>query len=135
MKKGFTLIEVIIALSILAIGLMVIIELFSGGLRLGRISKEYTQALNYASTKMEEVFIQKSLDEGEVEGEFDKNFHWRVGVRKMDLLPLEKEVDFKLPAELYHIRIDVMWNSGTKQKMTSIESYRSIKKGKDEGKS
>ena len=48
-KKGFTLLEVIIALAILGIGLTVIMELFSGGLRLGRVSHEYTQAMNFAS--------------------------------------------------------------------------------------
>lgn len=135
MKRGFTLIEVVIALSILGIGLMVIIELFSGGLRLGRFSEEHTRALRYASLKLEEMAIRKTLEEGEEEGEFDPNFRWKVGVRKMDILPVEKEADFKRPAELYHIRIKVMWNSGTKQRVTSLESYRTVKSGTDEGKS
>ncbi len=135
MKKGFTLIEVVIALSILGIGLMVILELFSGGLRLGRFSEEHTRALRYASVKLEEMSIRKTLEEGEEEGEFDPDFRWKVGVRKMDLLPVEKEADFKRPAELYHIRIEVIWTSGTKEKATSLESYRTLKSETDEGKS
>lgn len=133
-RKGFTLIEVVIALSIMGIGLMVIIELFSGGLRLGRFSEEHTRALRYASVMLEEMSIRKTLEEGEEEGQFDPDFRWKVGVRKMDILPVEKEADFKRPADLYHIRIDVMWNSGTKQRATSLESYRTIKAGTDEGK-
>jgi len=135
LKKGFTLIEVVIALSIMGIGLMVIMELFSGGLRLGRFSEEHTRALRYASVKLEEISIRKTLEEGEEEGEFDPDFRWKVGVRKMDLLPVEKEADFRRPAELYHIRIDVMWNSGTKHRATSLESYRTVKSGTDDGKS
>ncbi len=134
MKKGFTLIEVVIALSILGIGLLVIIELFSGGLRLEKFSEEHTRAIHYASTKLEEVLIQKNLEEGEEEGEFDPNFRWRLRLRKMDLLPVEKEPDFKRPVELFHITIEVIWNSGIKQKVTRIESYRTVKSGTDEGK-
>ena len=54
-------------------------ELFSGGLRLGRVSEEYTKAMNYASLKMEEIATQKTIEEGEDEGEFDKTFRWQVG--------------------------------------------------------
>jgi prepilin-type N-terminal cleavage/methylation domain-containing protein len=46
--QGFTLIEVVVALTVLGVGLIVIIELFSGGLRLGRMAEEYTQAVSYA---------------------------------------------------------------------------------------
>ncbi|NWG02305.1 MAG: prepilin-type N-terminal cleavage/methylation domain-containing protein, partial [Syntrophaceae bacterium] len=49
--KGFTLIEVLLAVLILGIGLTLIIELFSGGLRLARTSEEYTRAVNYARMK------------------------------------------------------------------------------------
>ncbi len=40
-KNGFTLIEVLVAIAILGIGLGVILELFSGGLRSARIAEEY----------------------------------------------------------------------------------------------
>ena len=57
-NKGFTLIEVLVAVAILGVGLTVLIELFSGGLRLGRASEEYTKAVNYARMKMEEIAVK-----------------------------------------------------------------------------
>jgi general secretion pathway protein I len=128
--KGFTLIEIIVALAILGIALTVIIELFSGGLRLGRFSKEYTNAVNYARMKMEEIESQENIEEGTVEGEFDPIFHWRVGMKKVDILPAEKSADFKPPVELFQIRVDVLWKSGSQERSASIESYRTIK-GRD----
>jgi general secretion pathway protein I len=128
--KGFTLIEIIVALAILGIALTVIIELFSGGLRLGRFSKEYTNAVNYARMKMEEIESQENIEEGIVEGEFDPIFHWRVGMKKVDILPAEKSADFKPPVELFQIRVDVLWKSGSHERSASIESYRTIK-GRD----
>jgi general secretion pathway protein I len=128
--KGFTLIEIIVALAILGIALTVIIELFSGGLRLGRFSKEYTNAVNYARMKMEEIESQENIEEGTEEGEFDPIFHWRVGMKKVDILPAEKSADFKPPVELFQIRVDVLWKSGSQERSASIESYRTIK-GRD----
>lgn len=135
-NKGFTLIEVVVALAILGIGLMVIIELFSGGLRLARASMEYTKAVNYARMKMEEMTVKPTIEEGTQEGESDdKAFRWQVGVKKIDLLSIDKNVDYKPPIELYQVKINVFWKSGTREKSTSVESLRTIKPEEGEKKS
>lgn len=126
-NKGFTLIEVVVALAILGVGLIVIIELFSGGLRLGKTSEEYTKAVEYARMKMEEIAVQRSVEEGIEEGEFDDVFHWRVGAKKMDILPIEKSSDLKPPVELYQIKVNITWKSGSKERSAGIESYKTIK--------
>src|SRR4030042_229498 len=87
---GFTLMEVVVALAILSVGLTVIIELFAGGLRLARVSEEYTKAVNYARIKMEEIAVKPKMEEGNEEGKFDERFGWRVGGKKEDVLPIEK---------------------------------------------
>lgn len=134
-KRGFTLIEVVVALSILGVGLMVIIELFAGGLRLGRASQEYTKATQYARTKMEELALKPSAIEGIEEGEFDETYRWKVETKRVDLFPFEKETDFKPPVDLLQIRVDVIWKSGLKERSMSVESFRSIKMETDEKKS
>lgn len=134
-EAGFTLLEVVVALAILGIALTVIIELFSGGLRLARTSEEYTKAMNYASTKMEEIMTQQNMEEGTDEGEFDDTFRWQVGVTKLDVLPGEKSTDFKPPVDLYQVKVDVLWQSGSKERSARLESYRTIKLGTDEKKS
>ena len=132
---GFTLIETVIALAILGIALTVIIELFSGGLRLARTSEEYTKAMGFARMKLEEIITQQKIEEGTDEGEFDDTFHWQMNVKKMDLLPVEKDSDFKPPVELFQVRVDVLWKSGSKERSATIESYKVNKPGDDEQKS
>ncbi len=137
--RGFTLLEVIIALAILGIGLTVIMELFSGGLRLGRVSEEYTKAMNYACLKMEEIAIQNTVTEGEDEGEFDEGqlngtYRWKVTVEKVDILPGDKGTEFKPPVEFYHVRVNITWMAGSKEKSASLESYKTVKPGTDEKK-
>jgi hypothetical protein len=129
------LIEVVVALAILGVGLIVIIELFSGGLRLARDSMEYTKAVNYARTKMEEIAVKSAVQEGTQEGESDdKAFRWQVGVKKVDLLSIDKSVDYKPPIELFQVKIDVFWKSGSRERSTSLESLRAIKPEEDEKK-
>jgi general secretion pathway protein I len=127
--------EVVVALAILGIGLTVIIELFSGGLRLGRASVEYTKAVNHGRTKLAEIALKETMEEGSEEGEFDETYRWQVGVKKVDVLYLEQTTDYKPPAELYQIQVNVIWKSGFKEKSTRIETYKSVQlKGEEEEK-
>ena len=125
--------EVVVALAILGIGLMVIIELFSGGLRLARASVEYTKAVNYGRMKLAEIALKDTVEEGSTEGEFDETYRWQMGVKKVDVLYLEEKTDYKPPAELYQIQVNVIWKSGFKEKSTRIETYKTVQV-KDEGK-
>lgn len=126
-NQGFTLLEVLVAMAILGIGLIVIIELFSGGLRLGRTSEEYTRAVGYARMKLEEISLAKSLEEGIAEGEFDREYRWQVEVKKVDLLPPGRETSYQPPVALYWVRIEVLWKSGIRERTTTLESYRILK--------
>ncbi len=126
-NQGFTLLEVLVAMAILGIGLIVIIELFSGGLRLGRTSEEYTRAVGYARMKLEEISLAKSLEEGIEEGEFDREYRWQVEVKKVDLLPPGRETSYQPPVALYWVRIEVLWKSGIRERTTALESYRILK--------
>lgn len=132
---GFTLIEVVVAMAILGVALTVIIELFSGGLRLARTSAEYTKAINYARIKMEEIAVKQTMEEGIQEGEFDNTFRWQVETKKMDVLPIEKGVDFRPPTELFQVKVNVLWKSGSKERSTRLETYRTIKLEDEEKKS
>ena len=121
---GFTLIETVIALAILGIALTAIIELFSGGLRLARASEEYTKAMSFARMKLEEIISQQNIEEGTDEGEFDDTFHWQMSTKKIDLLPVEKDSDFKPPVELFQVKVDILWKSGAKERSATVESYK-----------
>jgi general secretion pathway protein I len=132
---GFTLIEVVVAMAILAVGITVIIELLSGSLRLVRTSGEYTKAVNYARVKMEEMTVKPTLNEGIEEGEFDGGYRWQVDMKRVDILPARIETDFKPPVELFQVKVHVLWKSGTKERSTVLETYRTIKLEEEEEKS
>jgi prepilin-type N-terminal cleavage/methylation domain-containing protein len=82
-NRGFTLIEIVVAMAILGIGLVVIIELFSGGLRLGRASEEYSKAAGYARMKLEEVMVSQLTGEGIQPPAERKNHRLQAGGRAL----------------------------------------------------
>ena len=125
-RRGFTLLEIVVAMAILSIGLVVIIELFGGGLRLGRTAEEYTKAVGYARMKMEELSMAQSMEEGIQEGEFDRDVRWQLEAKKVDLLP-PRDTDYQPPVELYQVRLDVLWKSGSRERFMGVETYRVFK--------
>ena len=118
------MIEIVVALAILGVGLIVIIELFAGGLRLGRASEEYSKAVSLARMKLEEVSLNTALQEGNETGEFDKDYRWQVAVKKMNILPVERPPEFQPLVEFYRVKVDVFWKFGTKERNAGVETFK-----------
>lgn len=126
--SGFTLIETLVAISILAISLVVILQLFSGGLKSSRLSDEYTRGIFHAREKMDEILLAGELTEGVISGKFDDGFRWRAEALHLDI-PEAKDV--KLPFRAFNIKVDVMWDAGGKEKNFTISAIKLVKPGKD----
>ncbi|MCP4682517.1 MAG: type II secretion system protein [Desulfobacterales bacterium] len=127
-REGFTLIETLVAVSILAISLVVIMQLFSGGLKSGKLSGDYTRGIFHAREKMEEVLLVEKLEEMAQEGDFDDDYRWEADVVKIEP---EDEEDEKLPFDAYNIRVDVKWDMGGKEKHFEVSTMRLAEKRKD----
>jgi Tfp pilus assembly protein PilV len=57
-SKGFTLVEGLVAATILLVGILGIVQLFPAGFKVTKVSKEETTAANIAQAKMEQVISQ-----------------------------------------------------------------------------
>ena len=120
--------EVLVAIAILGIGLGVLLELFSGGLRSARVSEEYTKALWYGKSKMEEVLSAKDFAEGVTEDAFNSQFSWKCEIIKANpSVGQEATVNATLPVDLYKVMVKVTWPSGQGQRTLEMESLRAFK--------
>lgn len=121
---GFTLIEVIVAIAILAISLVMIMQLFSGGLRVSRTSRDYTRAIVYAKDKMEELHIEPVQGSGE----FEDGFKWESEVYPFD--EYEEKLE-NTDINLLKIKVKVIWsNIANQQKSVELISLKTIEKEK-----
>lgn len=124
-KPGFTLIEILVAISILAIAMTVILQLFSGGLKSARISNVYTQAIFHAREKMDESLLDSLYSDGMEEGVFDDGYQWKSEVTRVELDEEEQE---KLPYYLYNINIKIIWDMGRSEKVFEVSTLRIVEK-------
>jgi general secretion pathway protein I len=102
--SGFTLVEVIVAIAIIGISLVMIMQLFSGGLRASRTSCDYTRAVVHAKDKMEELAFYPVA----ASGEFDDGFNWETEVEPY---AEPEESSFKL----LKLKVTIQWGDVLKK--------------------
>jgi len=109
-SRGFTLIEVLVAVSVLAITLVVIMQLFAGGLRAGKISDDYTRGVFHASYIMDGLLMEDTLTEEVTEGDFDDGYRWRADIALAEVT----EPSWTAPSfSVYSIKVAVSWGDVT----------------------
>ncbi len=102
-SRGFTLLEVLVAFTILAVGLVALLRAFSSGLRGLDAAETASIAVQHARSKMAEIGSVIPLEPGAEEGAFADGFRWRVMIEPhelgdgaaaetLPLLPYEVEV-------------------------------------------
>ena len=78
---GFTLLEILVAFTILAIVLTALIQAFSQGLRTSVVAEEHATAVLLARSKLAEVGSSIPLEESEQSGDFEDGLGWRLTIR------------------------------------------------------
>ena len=124
-REGFTLIETLVAMTVLAVSLTVIFQLFSGGLRAAGLSEDYTRAIFHAREKMEEILLAEGLADGVVEGEINEMYGWSARIEH-NLPDPENEVG--PPAlDTFKITVNVAWKDGIREKHFEISTLKIAK--------
>jgi len=112
-QKGFSLIETLVAVMVLSISLVVVMQLFSGGLKSNKISNDYLYGIFHAREKMEELLLTDELLPGSLNGDFGDGYQWQAVI---DFVGEEDDVAEKLPVSTMSIRLDVRWMNGNREK-------------------
>ena len=130
-QRGFSLLEVLVAFSILALSLGVLMQIFSSAMRNAMLSQQYSNATLLAQSTLSSVGIEEPLQEGERSGEWDNGMRWRLFVTAYEE-PLEEggEQPRGLGTEQlgfidgYQVRVAVSWDDGDTRRRVELESLR-----------
>jgi general secretion pathway protein I len=127
---GFTLIENLVAITVLAIALVAILQLFSGGLKSIKLSDEYSRGIFHARELVEQVQVSEGFSEGVLQGRFEDGYKWKAEIKRNPALPDEET---KPQFELFEIKVSVTWDSLGSEKHLELMTTKIAEKSKGEG--
>ncbi len=78
---GFSLLEILVAFTLLAIVMAILMRIFSGGVNNADIADRYAKAAMLAESRLASVGVEETLTEGDTSGQFDDDFAWQLSVR------------------------------------------------------
>jgi prepilin-type N-terminal cleavage/methylation domain-containing protein len=122
-KKGFTLLEVLVATAVLSIAITVILQLFSANIRNIAVSDDYVKAVTKAHIKMREI-----LDESDIT---DKTYSeitndgYKVDV---SISEIAKDRSENLNVKLFEIDLKLSWLKGNKEKFINLKTMKLVGK-------
>jgi general secretion pathway protein I len=122
-SSGFTLIEVLVALTILSLSLAIIFAGFSEDLRGRRTAEDYQRATALAESKLNSMGIETSLQEGHTEGRFNGRFRWEAAVSPYHEEGRNVENTYQTPIVL---KVTVFWPEKGQERSVSLTTLRLI---------
>lgn len=82
-SPGFTLLEVVIAMTIIGLGVVTLFEIFSSGMRLTARSSVQTEAISYGRQIMDELLARRTWQDGSEQGKTDANSRWTIQIETL----------------------------------------------------
>ena len=120
-EAGFTLMEVLVAITILGMSLILIFAIFSQGLTALHVDRAYSTAVILAKSKMDEVDLLEELAEGEEGGSSPGGYGWSREIT--ETLGQPEGLDERL-TRLFRVRVVVSWPEGSRQRRVTLETLR-----------
>jgi len=123
-KEGFTLLEVVVAMTILAAGIMVVFGLFSGSLRLSAGSRDASEAAIYAGQRIEEALLAPNPAEGKEQGSFGEKYRWELSTSIVSHEISAREGERKEIYEEIRMKVTIRWMDGDDELSTEVSAVR-----------
>src|SRR5262245_10588774 len=120
---GFTLLEVLVALVVLATTVVAVLQLFGGGLRLARNAGDHAEAALLANAKLA-ALDPGPLTEGSTEGT-EGPYRWTRRVTlDPSLLPMEPATSEGLGIRLARVSVEVRWGERRRFELVTLRVWQ-----------
>ena len=127
-QRGFTLIEIVIAFAILAVGLDLAMQIATSALRQTRQAAEQTQAALNAQSVLDIAGVGQRLKEGSESGEFEDRSRWELEVApiEMPMSPKSPVETGASPIQLYRLQLTVRWGDPARERSAVFSTLRAL---------
>lgn len=109
LARGFSLIEVIAALLLLAITFTALMKVAGGAIGLTQHAAQRSEAAMWAHSLLDSAFVMEPVRAGTRSGKFNKQFRWQLQVTPWSAAGKPAP---NAPLQLYQLDLDVLWKGG-----------------------
>ena len=116
-SRGFSLLEILVAFTLLALAMGILMQVFSRGVNGAGLADQYAKATMMAESKLASVGIENILQEGDTNGRFNDDFRWRLLISPyVDPAPKEAvanpvDIESLMAVRLYDVALTVSFKS------------------------
>jgi len=104
--QGFSLLEILVAFTIMAVSLSIVLKIFSAGVNTAIVSEDYIVATQIAESLMAKTGIEEPLIASETSGTEDDKYQWMVKVESSSQF-----VEDESNTELMDVQVLVQWGN------------------------
>jgi general secretion pathway protein I len=121
-ESGFSLLEVLVAFSILALSLGVLLQIFSSSVNASVRAEARVRAAMLAEVQLNSVGIDIPLEPGETGGEEDNGMRWQVTLTEYLPEPVLEDSRYLL----LYVRVQVFWQDLGREQVFQLDSLRLV---------
>jgi general secretion pathway protein I len=121
--RGFTLIEIMVALTVMGFAVVSLVQLFSSNLRMIRTSQDYMTVLTRAESVMREIVESDKIEEKSWRDSTDQGYQIEVTVSET-----AKERTENLPIKLLQIEMVFSWEKALRKKSMTFRTLKIVSK-------
>ena len=119
--RGFTLMEIMVALAVMGFAVVYLVQLFSSNLRMIGTSQDYMIALTQAEAMMREIVESDKIEEKSWNEQTDQGFQIEVSVAEA-----QKERTENLPIKLLQIEMNLSWEKALRKKSLTLRTLKVV---------
>lgn len=128
-QKGFSLLEVIAAMLLLAIAFAALMKVAGGSITLTRNADDHSQAALWARSMLDTADLTAPLRAGNTQGRFDDSYRWRLVVTPWNPPGASPNAQIRL----FKLDLDVIWGPRLRERSAHFSTLRAAGPEPDDG--
>jgi general secretion pathway protein I len=122
--SGFSLLEVIAAIAVLAIAFAALMQVAGSAMSLTARANERTQAALRARSLLDGAFIIDPVREGSSDGRFDQTYRWQLNVSPYNVGDTPDDNTGGNASRMYRLDLDVFWGDPDHERRAHFSTLR-----------
>lgn len=120
-QNGFSLLEVIAAILLLAIAFTALMKVAGASINLTHNAAEHSEAAMRARSLLDSAFVGEAIKPGSSSGRFDAQFRWQLNVTAWNQAGAAAA---EAPLHLYQLDLDVLWGPSAHPRSAHFRTLR-----------